>query len=319
MEGQAMSRTVRNVATGRRKLEGRTFTATPVKSYEEHLDADLEWAMSEGSRFFEGRGAVQEALKRITSRLNELGIPYAVVGGMALFAHGFRRFTEDVDLLVTREGLNEIHRNLQGHGYRPAFEGSKNLRDTEHGVKIEFLVAGDYPGDGKPKPVVFPGPSGHTIQKNGIQYINLEALIELKLASGLSNPERMKDLVDVIELIKTINLPTDLSKKLNAYVRAKYLELWNAAHPGRRRYIRLLDQQLAGIEAESLEELVDRVRPASETLKAMLADGVKLERTRNRTTTRPYFATTDPEVAAKYDMHDESEFLFNEGTETFQG
>ena len=75
-----------------------------------------------------------------------------------MFQHGYRRFTEDVDLLVTREGLKEIHRKLEGLGYLPPFQGSKNLRDTEHGVKIEFLVTGEFPGDGKPKPVAFPAP-----------------------------------------------------------------------------------------------------------------------------------------------------------------
>lgn len=36
---------------------------------------------------------------------------------MALFLHGYRRFTEDVDLLVTANGLRQIHRELNGHGY----------------------------------------------------------------------------------------------------------------------------------------------------------------------------------------------------------
>ena len=72
--------------------------------------------------------------------------------------HGFRRFTEDVDILVTRDGLKAIHAHLEGLGYVPPFTGSKNLRDTEHGVRIEFLIAGEFPGDGKPKPVAFPGP-----------------------------------------------------------------------------------------------------------------------------------------------------------------
>ncbi len=51
--------------------------------------------MSEGSVFFEGQGAVQQAMRRICKRLDDLGVPYAIVGGMALFQHGFRRFTED--------------------------------------------------------------------------------------------------------------------------------------------------------------------------------------------------------------------------------
>ena len=166
--------------------------------------------MSEGGRYFQGDSEAHHALKRISQRLGELGIDYVVVGGMALFQHGYRRFTEDVDLLVTREGLKEIHRELDGLGYRPPFQGSKNLRDTEHGVKIEFLVTGEFPGDGKPKPVAFPTPSSVAEEIDGTRYINLQALIELKLASGITNPERMRDLADVIELIKTRSLSSDL-------------------------------------------------------------------------------------------------------------
>src|SRR5205823_4612171 len=113
---------------------------------------------------FEEKSAVHDTLHRITSRLQELKIPYAVVGGMALFYHGFRRFTEDVDILVTRSALEEIHRRLDGLGWIPPFQGSKNLRDAETGVKIEFLVTGEYPGDGKPKPVSFPDPADVSVE-----------------------------------------------------------------------------------------------------------------------------------------------------------
>jgi hypothetical protein len=40
-----------------------------------------------------------------------------------MFFHGYRRFTEDVDILVTAEGLEEIHRELEGKGYLPLFAG----------------------------------------------------------------------------------------------------------------------------------------------------------------------------------------------------
>src|SRR3990172_817552 len=117
-----------------------------LSRYEENLAADPRWALSEGSRHFEGTSAVQEALRRISSRLGERGIPHAVAGAMALFRHGYRRFTEDVDILVTREGLKQIHEQLKGRGFLPVFAGSKALRDTELGVKIEFIVTGDFPG-----------------------------------------------------------------------------------------------------------------------------------------------------------------------------
>ena len=88
-------------------------------------------------------------------------MPYAVAGGMAMIAHGYRRFTDDVDILVTREGLERLHEAVgwARMDYAP-FRKSKNLRDASTGVKIEFLLTGDYPGDGKPKPVAFPSPEG---------------------------------------------------------------------------------------------------------------------------------------------------------------
>lgn len=202
-------------------------------TYEQRLDRNRGWALQEGSMHFEGGSAVHQALRKIVGRLEQLGIAYAVAGGMALFLHGFRRFTEDVDILVTREDLQKIHVELEGPGYLPPFSGRKNLRDTETGVRIEFLVAGDYPGDGKPKPVAFPDPTTVWMEAEGIHILNLPTLIELKLASGMTNPLRLKDIVDVQELIRVLNLADALADQLNPFVREKYRELWTLlqSHP----------------------------------------------------------------------------------------
>src|SRR5437016_826887 len=108
-----------------------------MRIYERELDKNLDWAVHEGGAHFEGRSAVQKALVAITRRLDELGIPYALAGAMAMYLHGYRRFTEDVDMVVTEDGLKQIHQHFLGRGYRPLFAGSKNLRDTEFGVRIE--------------------------------------------------------------------------------------------------------------------------------------------------------------------------------------
>jgi hypothetical protein len=50
----------------------------------------------------------------------------------------------------------------------------------------------------------------------------------LKLASGISASDRLKDLADVQELIKIRKLNADFAVKLDPYVRAKYLELEEA-------------------------------------------------------------------------------------------
>ena len=172
--------------------------------------------------------AFTKRLFTITSKLKSLGIPYAVAGGMALVAHGYDRTTEDVDILVDADGLARIQRELEGLGYIRPFAGSKNLRDTSTGVRIEFLIAGQYPGDGKPKPVSFPNPSASSTTIDGIEYVRLPYLLELKLASGISAQHRLKDLADVQELIRVLKLPKEFADGLNPYVRDKFIELWTA-------------------------------------------------------------------------------------------
>ena len=201
-----------------------------ITTYEQKLARDPRWALLQGSMHFEGRSMVYDALHRITARLRELNIPHAVVGGMALSLHGYHRFTDDIDILVTRSGLEEIHKRLEGLGYVPPFEGSKNLRDTELRVKIEFLVTGEYPGDGKPKPVAFPDPSAVVTEIAGIPCVNLKTLIELKLASGMSGIERAQDIGDVVNLTKRLRLPRDFADQLNPYVRPKFEEIWDGIH-----------------------------------------------------------------------------------------
>lgn len=195
-------------------------------------------AVREAGKFFMKTDPVHETLARITRRLAEENIDYALIGGMALFAHGYRRFTEDVDILTTREGLEAIHTRLVGFGYVPVFPGArKALRDTATGTKVEFITTGEYPGDGKPKAVRFPVPSEVSQEIDGVKVIRIEKLIELKLASGLTNPNRLNDLGDVQRLIEHLELPLGLAEKLDASVRETYIQYWhfnqNATGPDR--------------------------------------------------------------------------------------
>jgi hypothetical protein len=62
----------------------------------------------------------------------------------------------------------------------------------------------------------------------------LPRLIELKLASGMTAPHRLKDLADVIEVVRALDLPETMAGELDPYVRDKYRELWSAAQAGDR-------------------------------------------------------------------------------------
>ncbi len=154
-------------------------------------------ALQQASKFFMGSDPVHQTLRTITAKLREINVPYAVVGGMALVAHGYDRTTVDVDILLTPQGWKDAIGHLEGLGYVRPFPGSKNLRDTATGVRIEFLLTGGFPGDGKPKPVSFPDPAGAGVEIDGITYLGLPQIIELKMASGMTNPGRLKDLGNV--------------------------------------------------------------------------------------------------------------------------
>lgn len=175
-----------------------------------------------------GQSPVHAALEALAKLLDEEGIPYAVCGAMALNAWGYERVTNDVDVLMSREGLERFKLRALGRGYVEKFAGSKGVKDTVNGVGIDVLLEGEFPGDGKPKPVVFPNPSV-AVTRGGLRLIPLSRLVELKLASGMTAAHRLKDLADVLELVKAAKLPLELAATLDASVRVKYEELWHAA------------------------------------------------------------------------------------------
>jgi hypothetical protein len=149
---------------------------------------------------------------------------------MAANAHGHRRTTDDVDILVRREDLKRFKDCWIGRGWVDLFEGSKGFKDALNGVKVDVLLVGDYPGDGQPKPVSFPNPeSVLEVHDERLPYLNLRSLLELKIASGMTAAHRLQDLADVIPLIRNNGLPKDYAGKLNPYVRERFIELWQAA------------------------------------------------------------------------------------------
>jgi hypothetical protein len=178
--------------------------------------------------FFMGNDSVHAALLKLVKTLDEMQLPYAIVGAMALNEYGYRRATVDIDILLTSDALQRFKRAWLGRGYVEKFPGSRGVRDTEHSVTIDVLIAGDYPGDGKPKSVRFPDPADVAIRGDRVALLPIAKLVELKLASGMSSIHRARDLSDVVELIKHAQLARELADDLDESVRGKYLEFWDA-------------------------------------------------------------------------------------------
>jgi hypothetical protein len=196
------------------------------------IDRRTEALLEEAEAYFMGEGGVHNAAAAIARRLTEAGIDYAIAGAIALGEHGFKRLTVDVDILIRRDGLDRFKAEWLGRGYLDVRPGGKSVRDTINDVKIDFLLTGDFPGDGKPKPVAFPDPRDAAIAGDKYRVVSLPRLVEMKLASGMTAPHRLQDLADVLRLIRAADLPRDFGAQIDPYVRAKFEELWLASrHP----------------------------------------------------------------------------------------
>src|SRR5260370_10835143 len=194
------------------------------------VDTAVDAALRRADEFFMGISEVHKTASALAGRLTADRIDFAIAGALALNVHGVQRMTEDVDILISRDDLKRFKENWIGRGYIEVRPGGKSVRDTETNVRIDFLIAGDFPGDGRPKAVSFPDPKQCRVEGERFSVLSLPTLIELKIASGMTAKDRPGDLQDVIRLIRARSLSREFQAQLDPYVRAKFLELWDAAH-----------------------------------------------------------------------------------------
>jgi len=200
-----------------------------VPAYEQELSRSFSTVLREAESLYEGAGRLEQTCRRLAARLGDMGLAFELVGGYALVLHGVRRFTEDIDILVRPEGLARVREELIGAGYVTVPGSTRCIRDAQSGVRIDFVLSGEFPGDGKPKAVAFPDPTEHGEVREQVRVVDLATLIELKLASGMTARNRLQDLADVQRLIEVHRLTAGYAERLAPYVRPKFLELLAAA------------------------------------------------------------------------------------------
>jgi hypothetical protein len=179
---------------------------------------DLWGCFNEISRFFAGRSQVHRAMHRLILNLEKANIPYVIVGGLAVNAHGHRQTTRDVDVLLAPEGLAHFQERLGGIQYIRAATRRRRFLDRQNGTPVDIVLSGARPGWLRPSPIVYPNPAA-TETMGRARYINLRALIELKLAIG-----RYQDLGDVAALIRVHDLDESFAQRLHPSVRGDYIE-----------------------------------------------------------------------------------------------
>jgi hypothetical protein len=167
---------------------------------------------------------VRERLLRATATLNQLGVPYAVVGGNAVASwvatidEGAVRNTRDVDILVRRSDLPAITAALEQAGFvRDELLDIVMFRDGAQGKPSEavhLLFAGE-----KTRPDhLLPAPEIQTaVDPANFRVITLEPLVEMKLMSNRDKDRtHVRDLIGVglIDASWLPKLPPELAARL---------------------------------------------------------------------------------------------------------
>lgn len=200
-----------------------------VVAYEDYLDADRSLGLKDASRHFEDRSRVHLALNAAAVALDELGVPYAVIGAMALFFHGYRRFSTDIDLLVCDSDWSRLESGLLIRGYTRVPERKRSFRDRTHGVRIDFFFGGSLKlksGGEYKLPTIDPAERRSIKSK---MVLSLPKVLEAKLAIGASHPLSLKHVADVQEAICKIGLPRSLARRIHPAVAGDYIRLWEIA------------------------------------------------------------------------------------------
>ena len=156
-----------------------------------------------------------ESVETIMRTLNEAGVRYLVAGGLAVVAHGYVRFTNDIDIWLdlSRENLHRALEALKGLGYRPvvpvgledfADENERRRWIEDKDAKVFMLFSNEHPTANLDILIEDPLDFDRTYTTGlrieiasgfGTTFVSLKDLLEAKRRSG-----RPQGLVDFAEL-----------------------------------------------------------------------------------------------------------------------
>ena len=184
---------------------------------------DFMERLKEIDLFFQKKDPVHQTMRRLARRFADApGIPYSIVGGMAVNAHKYERTTGDVDFLLTADSFAAFQQKFVGKLYAPVARRPRRFLDRTSDITIDFLITGFYPGNGDPGPIAaYPDPDDSFADhcQKVPRVVDLATLIQLKLAA-----RRTKDFADVEELIRFNNLNESFADRLHPSVKGDYLE-----------------------------------------------------------------------------------------------
>jgi hypothetical protein len=141
-----------------------------------------------------------------------------VLGGIAVYLHGYQRATTDLDFYTPDRRVTD--QQLRAGG---AVWDAPHREHVLNHVRIHTVTPED---------------AGHVVEKmsiiDGVRVVSLKDLVAIKLRTGLNNFGRTKDIADVEALIGLIPLDKRFAGKLPPDLRADFKRLVDAVRAGER-------------------------------------------------------------------------------------
>ncbi|HEX5445957.1 MAG TPA: hypothetical protein VFW87_19165 [Pirellulales bacterium] len=173
-----------------------------------------------------------QLVERVHRRLADDAIEHAIVGGVAVCLHGYRRNTVDLDLLVNPEDTADLRAALAADGI--AWHPTAREFRSAAGVPIQCVLAGEAEGSGQAARFPSPGDPKFITTIEGLPVLSLASLIQSKIACGLGNLRRThRDFADVVELIVVHELDGSFARFLHKSVRKEFRVLVRQARGGK--------------------------------------------------------------------------------------
>lgn len=170
--------------------------------------------------------SLHDDLAGITRVLGEAGVPYELIGGVAVLAHIMGRdrsrsfVTRDIDLLVSREDLDRLVSAAKAAGYqtRKIVGGYMVLRPNQNpGEAVHIMFAGERSKSTQPFPHPAVAPVSMSFFGMRVPVAPLADLLRMKLNSFRAKDQPHLELLDETGLITEAveaELPEALRERL---------------------------------------------------------------------------------------------------------
>jgi hypothetical protein len=176
---------------------------------------------------------LRRVLLELHAALEAEGVEHALIGGLALAAHGAARATSDLDLLADGGRAEDVDQILRARGYdclhRSQDVANYASADRAKG-RVDFLFARRPHGR-----AMLARAREHPILGESVRVVDAADLIGLKVQSSSNDPSRRhRDLADVERLLRTAELDLGRVREyFRLFDREKELDALLAGAPGR--------------------------------------------------------------------------------------